>query len=72
MSEENKKKQIKKLVTERLEVLPSNKSISIGSEGSFSKEDLIESVERGDEIGKKITNIQLKYLRSLKEGIFYD
>ena len=67
-----KKEEIKKLVIARLEVLPSDKKISIGSDGEFSRDELIQSVEEGDEVGDKITEIQLEYLTSLKDGILYD
>lgn len=63
-------KEIRELVVARLRSFPSGKKISIGSDGEFSKEELIKSVEADNEIGKKITNIQLNYLRFLKEGIF--
>lgn len=66
------KEEIKKLIIERLELLPADKRISIGAEKGFSKEELIEDVKKGNEIGKKITEIELEYLRSLKEGIFYE
>lgn len=62
-------KEIRELVVARLRSFPSGKKISIGSDGEFSKEELIKSVEADNEIGKKITNIQLNYLRFLKEGI---
>ncbi|KPJ56298.1 hypothetical protein AMJ49_05225 [Parcubacteria bacterium DG_74_2] len=71
--EKNKnKEELKKLVIERLEVLPRDKKISIGAEKEFTKEELIENVEKGSEIGKKVIEIQLEYLRALKEGIFYE
>lgn len=46
--------EIKSLVIARLKTLPENTGISIGSMGNFNKTDLIEHVEKGDEIGKKI------------------
>lgn len=61
---------IRKLVIERLKILSSGKRISIGSEGEFNKEELIERVKKDDNVGKKITEIQLEYLRSLKDGLF--
>lgn len=64
--------EIRRLVIERLKTFPSGKKISIGSEGDFTKEQLIAAVERQDEIGKKIVEIQLEFLRSLKEGVFFD
>ncbi len=60
--------EIRKLVVSRLRSFPSGKKISIGADGEFSKEELIKRVEENDEIGKKITDIQLNYLRFLKEG----
>lgn len=53
------------LVIARLETIPSNVSVSIGGDGSFTVQELIEKVQSGDEIGKKIIEMQLAYLRSL-------
>lgn len=64
--------EIRKLVIERLKTFPSGKKVSIGSEGNFTKEELITHVEEQDRIGKKIVEIQLAYLQSLKEGILLD
>ena len=60
---------IKQLVIARLETLPSNKKISIGSSGEFTKEELIERIKKGDEIGEKIIEIEMEFLRAMKEGI---
>jgi hypothetical protein len=60
---------IKNLVIARLETLPSDKKISIGSEGHFTKEELIERVKKGDPVGKKMMNIEMEFLRALKQGI---
>jgi len=68
----NQDEEIKKLVIARLKALPEGKEISIGSNGEFTKEELIKHVESDDEIGKKITEVEINFLRSLKEGIFYD
>lgn len=66
-----KSEKIKQLVKERLLVLPPDALISIGSYGSFTKKELISHVEKDDDIGKKITEIEMDYLKSLKQGIFY-
>jgi hypothetical protein len=60
---------VKELVLARLQTFPSDKKLCIGSYGEFSKEDLIECVKKGDEIGKKIIDIELGFLRAMKEGI---
>ncbi|QQG39675.1 MAG: hypothetical protein HYS81_04880 [Candidatus Aenigmatarchaeota archaeon] len=60
---------VKQLVIYRLDSLPANKKISIGSYGEFSKEELIENVKKENEIGKKIVEIELEFLRAMKEGL---
>ncbi len=70
--DKDKEEEIKELVIARLEVLPPGKKISVGSSGEFTKDELIEHVEKGDSIGEKITNVQMEFLQSLKEGIFYE
>lgn len=64
--------EIRQLVIERLKTFPSGKKISIGSDGDFSKEELIAHVGQEDKIGKKIIEIQLAYLRSFKEGSLFE
>jgi len=68
MSERETSKDIKELVIARLDVLPPGKKVSIGSVGEFDKNELIEHVRKDDEIGQKIIEVELNYLRALKEG----
>ena len=63
------KEDIKKLVIARLETLPPDKTISIGSRGAFTKDELISRVQKEDEVGEKMIQIELEFLRSLKKGI---
>lgn len=63
---------IKELVKARLNVLSQNIRISIGSEGSFSRDELIEHINEGDKIGEKIIEINMEFLRALKKGEFYE
>lgn len=65
-------KEIIDLVVARLQNLPSNKEISIGSTGEFTKDQLIEHVKKDDEIGKKMVALEMDFLRSMKDGIFYE
>lgn len=55
------------LVIARLETIPPNISVSIGAEGDFSIEELIKRVKAKDEVGKKIIEMQLQYIKSLKK-----
>lgn len=61
--------EIRQLVIARLRSLSSGRKISIGSEGEFTKEQLIEKVENKEKVGDKIIAIQLAYLRSFKENL---
>lgn len=63
-----KDEEIRKLVTARLSVLSEDTMISVGSDGSFSRDELIEKVEAGDRIGNKIAQIEMEWLRSFKQN----
>ncbi|HEY4509562.1 MAG TPA: hypothetical protein VJC15_01070 [Candidatus Paceibacterota bacterium] len=69
--DENSNNEIKDLVITRLETLPSDAVISLGSSGEFTKDQMIESVRRGDEVGQKMIEIEMTFLQGLKEGILY-
>ncbi len=60
--------EIRKLVTARLSVLSADTIISVGSEGSFSRDELIKRVEQGDKVGNKIAQIEMEWLRSFKNA----
>lgn len=66
------KQEIKQLVIERLKTLPENTGISIGSKEDFTKKELIAHVEDNDDIGQKIIEVEMNFLRGLKEGILYE
>jgi len=57
---------IRKLVLARLSVLSSDAIVSLGSEGSFTRDELVERVERGDAVGEKLAEIQMAWLQSFK------
>ena len=57
--------EIKKLVIARIQTMPPTMKLSIGDRGSFSRDDLIAHVEKNDEIGKKIVEMHLNYLRAV-------
>ncbi|MFQ5621087.1 MAG: hypothetical protein ACE5FT_04550 [Candidatus Nanoarchaeia archaeon] len=61
--------EVKKIVMARLSVLPGNKKISVGSAGEFTRDELIEHVEKGDELGKKFVEIEMEFLRAMKQGL---
>jgi hypothetical protein len=57
------------LVIARLQVVPGDAQLSVGGNESsaLNVKDLIEEVKNQTEIGKKIIEMQLFYLRSLKD-----
>lgn len=61
--------EVKKIVIARLETMSPDKKISIGSSGEFSRDELIQRIKKGDDIGKKMIQIELEFLRSFKKGI---
>lgn len=65
-------KEIRRLVIERLRGLSPNKGISIGSDKSYSKDELIKEVEKGTGVGNKIIEVELEFLQSLKDLPIYD
>lgn len=68
-SEQKISEDLKELVIYRLDLLSPEKRFSIGSsEKEFTKEELIERVKKGDEIGQKAVELELTYLRALKDG----
>ena len=78
MNHENKKseaesvstdEEIRKLVIARLKVISPNTIKCIGSQGSFSRDELIQHVQDDDEIGRTIEQVEMEWLRGLKSGI---
>lgn len=59
--------EIKKIVLARIRAMPDSIRISIGGEGELDKEKMIQHLEREDELGEKLIEMHLHYLRSLKE-----
>lgn len=58
-------KYLKKLVITRLNAVPPDISFSIGKYGDFTRDQLIEEVEKGTEVGKAATEMELNFLRKL-------
>lgn len=61
--------EIRKLVLARLKMRSSETMTSIGDEGVFTRDQLIDHVQAGDKIGKTVQEIEMKWLSALKNGI---
>ena len=64
---ENDKDYLKKFIITRLNAIPPNISFSIGNFGSFTRDELIKEVEKGSDVGKATTELELKFLRKLPQ-----
>jgi hypothetical protein len=65
---------IKELVLARLKSAPEGVTVSFGNNNGepMSRDMLIKHVEQGDDIGKKMIQVQMKFLTSLKDGFLYE
>lgn len=61
------KQEVIDLVVARLKTMPSSASLSIGGQGDFSIDELVNDVEQINDIGLSVIQTQLDYLRSLKD-----
>lgn len=64
--------EMKELIVARLDVMPANYKLSIGNQGTYTKNDLIKHVQKGDSIGNQIAQIQLNFIRALTTGKLID
>lgn len=64
--------EVRRLVIARLSVLSPDTIVSLGSDGGFTRDELVKSVERGDSVGEKLAKIQLEWLRSFKDNALYE
>ncbi len=58
-------KSVKELVKLRLMSTPSNIKISIGSLGEFTRDQLIEEVEKGTPVGNAAIRMELLFIRKM-------
>ena len=61
----------KELVLARLRATSKDLGISIGST-NYSRGELLKRVEKEDEIGREIVEIQMEYLRDMAQGKIYE
>ena len=56
---------IKKLVKERLHAMPPDVSFSVGNFGDFTRDELIEEVDKVTEVGKAAIDMQIEFIRKM-------
>jgi len=62
---------IKKLVKERLSVLPPDVSFSVGNYGDFSPQDLIDEIDKNSEVGKAAIEMQINFIKKMPKLVSY-
>ena len=71
ISDPELKGQLKKLVLERVNAMPENLRVAVGSFSRLTKNDLADHVREEDEIGKQVIEMELDFLRDLASGAVY-
>lgn len=61
---------IRALVRERIKAASDELEISIGSK-TYSKSDILRSLEKEDDLGWEIIEIQMEYLKDMAQGAIY-
>ncbi len=62
--------ELKKIVLWKLEAIPPNFKLSVGTKGTYTKEELKQHVEKGDDIGVMFAKMQLNFMKALASGDF--
>lgn len=71
MSEKENKKQLeilKQIVLRKIDTMPEKYKLSIGGEGSFNKVQIAEHVNKMDDLGRKILDMELRFIKALSRG----
>lgn len=61
---------LKKIVLERVNVMPDTLRIAVGSE-ELTKKDVMRHVQDEDEVGKQMMEMEWEFLRDLASGAIY-
>ena len=62
--------ELKQIVLARMGTMPDTVSMAIGSE-EFSKEDLISHINKQDDLGTQVMEMELEFLQDLASGAIY-
>ncbi|MBI2147050.1 hypothetical protein HYU19_01075 [Candidatus Woesearchaeota archaeon] len=65
--EHEDKEYLKKLVKIRLAAMPPEISFSIGDFGDFTRDELIEEVDKESEVGKETIDMQLSFIKLMSK-----
>ena len=63
--------EMKKIVIARIKTSSDDLVITVGDK-DYNKQQALESVEKGDELGLEIIDTQMEFLRDMASGSFYE
>lgn len=66
----DQKEELKKIALARVQVMPTNLNVSIGSK-TMNKTELIKHINKEDKIGENLMLIELEFLQALASGTIY-
>ncbi len=67
----NIEEELKQIVIQRLKGSSDELQVVIGGKGDFTKEELINSVEVGDEVGQEIMESEIEFMKAMAQGKIY-
>lgn len=65
----NTDEEIRNLVIARLNTLSPDTMKSIGDEGVFTRDELINNVQKGSKVGRTIEAVEMEWIRAMKTGL---
>jgi len=61
----------KEIVLARVRAYTEDFELSIGGKGTFSRDEIVENIEKETDVGREIVEMQMDYLRDLISGNIY-
>ena len=61
----------KEIILARVRAYTDDFELSIGGKGTFSRDEIVENIEKETDVGKEIIEMQMEYLRDLVNGNIY-
>lgn len=62
--------EMKQLVLARIKASSDDLEVSLGTQ-KYTKQEILKSIQKGDEVGLEIIDIQMEFLRDLASGEMY-
>lgn len=60
--------ELKELILQRIGIMPPEFKLSIGGKGTFTKQELMDNIQRESDIGREVVNMQLNFIKAMTSG----